>query len=223
LVKKSDRTWRFCVDYRALNERTIKDSFTIPVVDEQLDELRGAKFFTKFDFRSGYHQVRMATGDIHKMTFRTHEGLYEFLVMPFGLSNAPATFQTLMNTVLHPFLRRFVLVFFNNILVYNDTWSEHLHHLRAVFNTLRDHSLVLKRSKYSFGATSVSYLGHLITTKGVAMDAAKVRAVVDWPPPRSVRAPRGFLGLLRYYRKFIKSYDEIAAPLTTLLNKNGFF
>jgi hypothetical protein len=219
LVCKPDNSWQLCIDYRALNAKTSKDKFPIPVVDELLDELHGAHFFTKLDLRSGYHQVRMHPADVEKMVFQTHEGHYEFLVMPFGLSNAPVTFQAL---ILRPYLRKFVLVFFDDILIYNKTWAEHLQHISIVLHALCDHQLHLQRSKCSFGARSVAYLGHVISAAGVAMDAAKVEAVFSWSAPCSARGLRGFLGLAGYYRKFIRDFGVIATPLTRLLRRDAF-
>jgi hypothetical protein len=151
LVRRADGMWRSCIDYWALNAITIKDAYPIPVVDELLDELRRARFFTKLDLRSGYHQVRLFAADNDNAAFRTHDGLYEFLVTPFGLCNAPATFQTLMNDVLRPFLRRFVHIFFDDILIFSALWAEHLGHVRSVFNVLQQHQLFVKHSKCAFG------------------------------------------------------------------------
>jgi hypothetical protein len=213
LVRKVDQSWRFCIDYCALNAKTSKDKFLIPVVDE----LHGARFFTNLDLRSGYHQVRMHPNDIDKTTFRTHHGHFEFLVMPFRLSNAPATFQALMNDVLHDYHRRFVLVFFDDILIYSSSWAEHLQHINIILSALRAHHLHLKRSKCLFGAPSVAYLSHVIAEGSVSMDADKVAAVAAWPLPRSAQGLHGFLGLVGYYMKFIHDFGIIAAPLTRLL------
>jgi hypothetical protein len=223
LVKKSNASWCFYVDYRVINEKMVKDKFPISVVEELLNELHGTQFFTKLDLCSGYHQVLMHPDDVTKMAFRTHQGLFEFLVMPFGLTNVSATFLVLMNEVLRLFLHCFIMVFFDDILIYSGPWHEHLQHVRLVFSVLQAHKLFMKRTKCSFRCTKVSDLGHIISAVGVSMDLQKVHTVLDWPVPESMHTMRVFLSLADYYRRrFIREYGTIAAPLTKLTRKGGF-
>jgi hypothetical protein len=208
-----------CPDFCALNKLTIKDKFPIHIIDDLLDELSGAQFFTKFDIHLGYHQIRMKEADIPKMTFQTHEGHYEFLVMPFGLCNAPSTFQSLMNDVFHPFLHHFVLVFFDNILIYRKTCTYHLTHVDRYLHLFSQHQLFLKQSKCAFGASEVEYLGHLVGKNRVRVDPKKIEPMQGWMHPKTLKILRGFLGLTGYYLKFVKNYGKIVAPLTALLKR----
>lgn len=217
LVKKKDGTWRFYVDYRGLNNITIKDKYPIPIVDDLLDELYGSVVFTKVDLRAGYHHIRMRVEDVHKNAFRTHLGHYEFKVMPFGLANAPATFQASMNRVFQPLIRKFLLVFFDDILIYSLSLDEYTQHLTIVFGILRKHSLFAKRSKCSFAQPKVEYLGHSITKDRASTNPVKIQAMMDWTRPNSVKALRGFLGLTGYYKKYVTNYGTICRPLTDLL------
>ncbi|MCI07690.1 hypothetical protein A2U01_0028759, partial [Trifolium medium] len=162
--------------------------------------------FSKLDMRSGYHQLRMAPGEEYKTAFKTHSGHFEYLVMPFGLTNAPASFQSLMNHVFQPFLRKFVIVFFDDLLVYSHSIQDHYIHLRLIFQAIRDNHLFLNQSKCHFALPKVEYLGHFITQEGVSTDPVKIKAVSSWPIPQNLKQLRGFLGLAGYYRRFVKDF-----------------
>jgi hypothetical protein len=192
------------------------------VVDELLDELAGTQFFTKLDLRAGYHQIRMRPENELKTAFKTHHGHFQFRVMPFGLMNAPATFQCIMNSLFAPFLRKFVIVFLDDILIYSPSWSLHLTHLRIVFYILCKSQFFIKMSKCEFGQRSIHYLGHIISDVGVSTDPEKTLAMKQWPVPLNATELRGFLGLTGYYRKFVAHYGIISKPLTQLLTKKGF-
>ena len=210
-VKKKDGTTRMCVDYRALNDITIKNSYPLPRVDELFDRLQGAKYFSKIDLRSGYHQIRIVPEDIPKTAFRTRYGHYEFLVLPFGLTNAPATFMHLMHQTFRSFLDHFVIVFLDDILIYSRTLDEHIGHVRQVMQVLRDQKLYAKESKCEFFRSEVEFLGHIVGRNGMRMMEDKIAAVTAWPMPTQLTHVRSFLGTAGYYRKFIAGFSRIAA------------
>jgi hypothetical protein len=223
LVRKKDGTWRFCIDYRYLNAITLKSKFPIPVFDELMDELAKARWFTTLDLNAGYHQVRLKPGEEFKTAFQTHFGHFEFRVMAFGLCGAPGTFQGAMNTTLAPLLRKCVVVFFDDILIYNATYEEHIVHLREVLSLLLKDKWYVKLSKCTFASTQINYLGHIISSQGTATDPAKVSAIVDWPTPTDVKQQWSFLGLAGYYRRFVRHFAVIAKTLTSLLKKDTVF
>ncbi|XP_026457490.1 uncharacterized protein LOC113358147 [Papaver somniferum] len=207
---------------KKVNEITVKDKYPIPVIEELLDELKGSFVFSKIDLRAGYHQIRVSPKDTQKTTFKTHQGNYEFLVMPFGLTNAPASFQALMNDVFKPYFRKFILVFFDDILVYSPNMETHQEHLQLTLETLQKNQLYAKLSKCSFGQDRLEYLGHIISGEGVAADPTKVDCMVKWPTLVTIKDLIGFLGLTGHYRKFVRNFGLISKPLTDLLKKNCF-
>lgn len=223
LVKKKDNTDRFCVDFRRLNAVTRKDSYPLPRIDDTLDALNGTQFFSTMDLLSGYWQVSMHADSREHTAFITYGGLYEFLVTPFGLANAPSTYQRLMECVLRNLTYKICLIYLDDILVYSRTFVEHLDHLRQVFDRLRHANLKLKPSKCNFACTKVNYLGHVVSPNGIAPDPEKISAVKDFPRPHNVKTIRSFLGLANYYRRFVKDFAKIAAPLNQLLRKDHKF
>jgi len=216
-VRKKDGSFRMCIDYRALNKVTVMDRYPLPRIDELIDRLHGAKWFTKIDMAQGYHQLRVREEDVHKTAFRTRYGHFEFLVLPFGLCSAPASFMRLMHHIFDDLLDQCVVIFIDDVLIYSRTKDEHDKHVRMVLDRLRQHSLFAKLSKCSFFKPEVEFLGFVVGRHGVGMEQAKIKAVLDWPAPENRKQLMSFLGLANYYRKFIKDHAAICAPLTELL------
>ena len=223
LVKKKDGTDRFVVDYRRLNSVTCKDSFPLPRIDDALDALNGTKWYSCLDLMSGYWQVEMEPESREHTAFISHSGLFEFLVVPFGLTSAPSTFSRLMEYVLRNLTYKICLIYLDDILIYSRTFDEHLTNLRQVFDRLRHANLKLKPSKCNFACQKVTYLGHVISSAGVSPDEDKISAVRDFPRPHNVKTTRSFLGLANYYRRFVKDFAKLAAPLNQLLRKDQKF
>ncbi|MCQ7691370.1 reverse transcriptase family protein, partial [Salmonella enterica] len=213
-VKKKDGSMRLCIDYRQLNQVTIKNKYPLPRIDDLFDQLQGTQVYSKIDLRSGYHQLKIREGDIQKTAFRTRYGHYEFLVMPFGLTNAPAAFMDLMNRVFHPYLDKFVIVFIDDILIYSKSIAEHEHHLKTVLEVLRQEKLYAKLSKCNFWLNEIMFLGHVISSAGISVDPHKIEAVIKWKQPSNVSDIRSFLGLAGYYRRFVEGFSKIVVQLT---------
>lgn len=222
-VKKNDGTLRLCVDYRGLNELTIKNRYPLPLIKETLDRLSKAKWFTKLDLRQGYNQIRMAKGEEWKTAFRTRYGHFEYKVMPFGLTNAPATFQHFINDCLRDYLDVFCTAFLDDILIYSDTLEEHQSHVAKVLEALRQNGVLLKPEKCQFHTRSTSYLGLIVESGGIKMDPKKVEAVKNWSIPKNLKDVQAFLGFANFYRRFIRGFSELALPLTKLTRKDTPF
>ena len=218
IVRKKDGTIRFCVDFRKLNNNTIKDAYAIPRPEETLHLLAGARYFTKLDLRSGYWQVEIEEEDKPKTAFQVGTlGFYEFHRMPFGLCNAPATFQRLMEMCMGDMNLRDCLIYLDDVVIFSATFEEHLERLQAVFSRLQEHNLKLKPSKCEFLKSEITYLGHIVSQEGIRTDPEKTEAIKSWPIPRTVKDVRAFLGFTGYYRRFIRNYARIARPLNDLL------
>ncbi|KAL8148236.1 hypothetical protein AgCh_005552 [Apium graveolens] len=222
-MKKKDGSMRLCIDYRELNKLKIKNKYPLPRIDDLFDQLKGTCYFSKIDLRSGYHQLKIKPEDIPKTAFRTRYGHYEFLVMSFGLTNAPAAFIDLVNRVYKEYLDKFVIVFIDDILIYSKNPEDHAVHLQIALQKLREKRLYAKFSKCEFWLTEVQFFGHVVSKEGIKVDPVKIKAVSKWEQPKTPTEIRSFLGLAGYYRRFVKDFSKITSPLTKLTNGTGNF
>ena len=222
LIPKKDGTWRMCVDSRAINKITVRYRFPIPRLDDLLDQIGKAAIFSKLDLKSGYHQIRIRPGDEWKTAFKTREGLFEWLVMPFGLSNAPSTFMRVMNQALRPFISKCVVVYFDDILIYSPNLDTHLQHLHDVLSVLRQQQLFAAKKKCIFGTSQVLFLGYIVSSDGLKVDQSKIEAIKSWPIPRTITDVRSFHGLASFYRRFVRNFSALTAPLTDYMKGSSF-
>ncbi|XP_020675785.1 uncharacterized protein LOC110094799 [Dendrobium catenatum] len=222
IVPKKDGQWRMCIDSSAINRITVKYRFPIPRINDLLDRLHGFELFSKLDLRSGYHQIRIRPGDEWKTAFKTIEGLFEWKVMPFGLCNAPSTFMRLMHEVLKPYLDKFCIVYFDDILVFSASLSDHLAHLKLILETLRDNQLFLNLAKCQFAMKQVHFLGFVLTPTGIQTAPQKIAAIMEWPIPKSLAEVRSFHGLAKYYRRFIRGFSNIMSLNTNCMKSTSF-
>ena len=222
-VPKPNGSLRMCTDYRALNALTQKDSFPLPRIDDLLDQVGQASVFSSLDLTQGYYQLRVSPDDVPKTAFKTHLGLFEWKVLSFGLTNAPATFQRAMQSILAPYLGKFVCVYLDDICIYSNSPDQHVEHLRLVLQTLREHKFYMNLDKCEFNKAELKFLGHLVSKGKVRPDPAKVKTVENWPLPQSVHDLRSFLGLTNYFRKHVPNYAQVTMPLTALLKKGVLF
>ncbi|WMV25313.1 hypothetical protein MTR67_018698 [Solanum verrucosum] len=222
-VKKKDGSLRMCIDYRQLNRVTVKNKYPFPRINDLFDQLQRAIHFSKIDLRSGYHQVKVRECDIPKTAFRTRYGHYEFVVMSFGLTNAPAIFMDLMNRVFKPYLDSFVVVFIDDILIYSHSEEEHMGHLRVVLQRLREEKLYAKYEKCEFWLREVAFLGHVVSGDGIKVYLKKTDVIRNWPRPLTPSDIRSFLGLAGYYWRFVNGFSSIASPMTKLTQKEAKF
>lgn len=216
-AKKPDGSLRLCVDYRGLNEQTIKNRYPLPRIDELMDRVAGSKIFSKLDLRDAYQRLRIRRGDEWKTAFRTRYGHYEYLVMPFGLSNAPATFQAYINHAMKGLLDISVIVYLDDILIYSKNEEEHEQHVKEVLYRLQKHNLYAKLQKCDFHKTEVNYLGYVVGVDGVRMDESRIHTIRDWPEPKTITELQAFLGFCGFFRRFVHQYSSITAPMTDLL------